>query len=91
MMESVHVGLGERAYDVHIGSGLLSDAGTLIAPLLHRPKVAIISDETVADAHLKTLTTALDRAEGDDSTPAGERSPQAIGVISPVSRSNAKV
>ncbi len=62
MMESVHVGLGERAYDVHIGSGLLSDAGTHIAPLLHRPKVAIISDETVADAHLKALTKALDRA-----------------------------
>ncbi|MEL7259328.1 MAG: 3-dehydroquinate synthase [Pseudomonadota bacterium] len=75
MIETVHVGLGERAYDIHIGSGVLPDAGRYIAPLLHRTRVAIISDDTVAKAHLDTLTKALD-AEGIQSSsltlPAGE-------------------
>ncbi|WP_338548284.1 3-dehydroquinate synthase [Roseovarius phycicola] len=75
MIETVHVGLGERAYDVHIGSGVLPDAGRYITPLLNRPQVAIISDETVAGAHLATLTKALEVAGVQSSSltlPAGE-------------------
>ncbi|MBB95838.1 MAG: 3-dehydroquinate synthase [Rhodobacteraceae bacterium] len=75
MQQTVHVPLGDRAYDVRIGPGLLSDAGTLIAPLLHRPRVAILTDDTVATHHLVPLQDAL-RAAGIDSTaltlPAGE-------------------
>ncbi|MDU8913023.1 3-dehydroquinate synthase [Aestuariicoccus sp. MJ-SS9] len=63
MTETVHVPLGDRAYDVRIGSGLIARAGAEIAPLLHRPEVAIVTDETVAAAHLATLQDAL-RAEG---------------------------
>lgn len=59
MSETVHVGLGERAYDIHIGPGLLARAGELIAPLLKRPRVAVISDENVAALHLETLRTGL--------------------------------
>ena len=44
MSERVHVGLGDRAYDIHIGPGLLPQAGALISPLLRRPRVAIVTD-----------------------------------------------
>ena len=60
MMETVHVGLGDRAYDIEIGPGLLARSGALISPLLKRPHVAIISDETVAQLHLATLRSGLE-------------------------------
>ena len=47
-IDIVPVGLGERSYDIHIGSDLLEQAGTLIEPLLRQKQVFIISDETVA-------------------------------------------
>ncbi|WP_138464910.1 3-dehydroquinate synthase [Poseidonocella sp. HB161398] len=62
-VERVHVALGERAYDVLIAEGLLDRAGALIAPLLHRPRVAIVSDSTVAGHHLPGLVRSLE-AEG---------------------------
>lgn len=67
MTERVHVGLGDRAYDIHIGPGLLGQAGALIAPLLRRPRVAIVTDETVGALHLATLQAGL-KAGGIDST-----------------------
>lgn len=71
----VHVPLGDRAYDVRIGQGLLPRAGALIAPLLVRPRVAILTDETVAALHLAPLQAGL-AAVGIASTalalPAGE-------------------
>ncbi|MEQ9693459.1 3-dehydroquinate synthase [Shimia sp. SDUM112013] len=63
MMETVHVGLGERAYDIHIGPGLLARAGALIAPLLKRKKLCVVTDENVAALHIETLRTGL-AAEG---------------------------
>lgn len=59
MNEIVHVGLEGRAYDVHIGTGLLEDAGRLIGSLLRRPRVAIVTDENVARWHLGTLSEGL--------------------------------
>lgn len=60
MSEIVHVGLEGRAYDIHIGPGLLARAGELINPLLRRPRVAIITDETVAALHLETFCKGLE-------------------------------
>ncbi|MBD3679310.1 MAG: 3-dehydroquinate synthase [Rhodobacteraceae bacterium] len=57
---TVHVPLGERAYDVRIGQGLLANAGAEIAPLLARPRVAVLTDETVAGVHLETLRQGLE-------------------------------
>ncbi|MBK4215641.1 3-dehydroquinate synthase [Paracoccus caeni] len=72
---TVHVPLGDRAYDVRIGAGLIAEAGALIAPLLRRPRVAIVTDETVAGLHLLPLQEAL-KAAGIASEalvlPAGE-------------------
>ncbi len=75
MTELVHVGLGDRAYDIHIGPGLLGQAGALVAPLLRRPRVVIVTDDAVGALHLATLQAGL-RAGGIDSTalalPPGE-------------------
>ncbi|MGA0539064.1 3-dehydroquinate synthase [Neotabrizicola sp. VNH66] len=63
MTNVVAVELGDRAYEVRIGPGLIDRAGAEIAPLLRRPRVAVVTDETVAAAHLDRLTAALS-AEG---------------------------
>ncbi|MGJ8545323.1 MAG: 3-dehydroquinate synthase [Sulfitobacter sp.] len=59
MFETVHVPLGSRAYDVHIGAGLLAQAGEQIAPLLHRKRVAVITESNVAALHLEALKEGL--------------------------------
>ncbi|NSY38200.1 3-dehydroquinate synthase [Leisingera sp. ANG59] len=59
MERTVHVPLGERAYDVVIGPGLLAQAGERIKPLLKRPQVAVLTDETVAEKHLESLRAGL--------------------------------
>ncbi|WP_425050541.1 3-dehydroquinate synthase [Psychromarinibacter sp. S121] len=75
MTETVRVELGDRSYDVRIGEGLIAGAAAEIAPLLARPRVAIVTDETVARLHLGPLQEAL-KAGGIDSValelPAGE-------------------
>ncbi len=71
----VPVDLGERAYDILIGPGLLADAGDLISPFLARAKTAIITDTNVASHHLQALQSALDAASISHETlvlPAGE-------------------
>ncbi len=55
----VPVALGERSYEVLIGEGLLSRAGTLIGPHLRRPLTAIVTDENVARHHLEALRQGL--------------------------------
>ncbi|MBQ4824606.1 3-dehydroquinate synthase [Leisingera sp. HS039] len=59
MERTVHVPLGGRAYDVVIGPGLLAQAGERIKPLLKRPQVAVLTDETVAEKHLEGLRAGL--------------------------------
>ena len=59
MTETVPVELGDRSYDILIGSGLLARAGTLVGPLLPRPFVAIVTEERVAALHLATLQAGL--------------------------------
>ncbi len=58
----VPVDLGARSYEVRIGEGLIDRAGAEIAPLLRRPRVAVVTDETVAAVHLARLTAALEGA-----------------------------
>ncbi|UXX83428.1 3-dehydroquinate synthase [Roseovarius pelagicus] len=59
MTEIVHVALGSRAYDVHVGPGLLGQSGRLIAPLLRRPRVVVVTDDNVGPLHLETLRNGL--------------------------------
>lgn len=59
---TVHVPLGARAYDIRIGEGLLARAGAEIAPLLRRPRVAVVTEERVAALHGASLASGLEAA-----------------------------
>ncbi|KAJ56884.1 3-dehydroquinate synthase [Actibacterium mucosum KCTC 23349] len=75
MTDTVHVALPGREYEIQIGEGLIAQAGKFIGPILHRPRVAIVTDENVAALHLPLLTDALN-GQGIEATaltlPAGE-------------------
>ncbi|MFC2967631.1 3-dehydroquinate synthase [Acidimangrovimonas pyrenivorans] len=58
-VDAVQVALGARSYEVRIGAGLIARAGAEIAPLLARPRVAVLTDETVAGLHLESLRAGL--------------------------------
>ncbi len=60
--KTLEVALGDRSYPILIGPGLLGQAGAHLGPHLTRPKVAIITDETLASLHLKTLEAGLEAA-----------------------------
>src|ERR1700688_3521085 len=62
MIRTIPVGLGERAYEVLIGEGLIDQAGERMAPLLKRGRTAVVADETVARLHGERLRTSLARA-----------------------------
>jgi 3-dehydroquinate synthase len=85
MTRSIPVGLGERAYEVVVGSGLIDRAGQHIAPLLKRPRTVIVTDQNVADHHGERLAVALEK--GGIATdlivvPAGEESKSWEGLAS---------
>jgi 3-dehydroquinate synthase len=60
--ETLRVDLGERGYDIHIGSGLIARAGELIKPVLRQPRVVVISDRNVAPIYMSKLLRSLKRA-----------------------------
>ncbi|MRN65025.1 3-dehydroquinate synthase [Brucella sp. 10RB9213] len=74
---TVPVSLGDRSYDILIGKGLVERAGEEVAKRLKGVRVAIVTDENVAAAHLERLQASFARA-GIDSTPVivapGEKS-----------------
>jgi 3-dehydroquinate synthase len=58
----VKVDLGERAYDIVIGRGLLASLGTRARALKPGAKAAIVCDEAVMPLHLATAEAALKSA-----------------------------
>ena len=73
----VPVALAERAYDIVIGRGVLSSLGARIKALRPGAKVAIVTDETVAQKHLAATQASLTSAGIDSSAivvPPGEGS-----------------
>jgi 3-dehydroquinate synthase len=72
----VHVPLGERAYDILIGSGVIERAGQEIALRLKGRKAAIVTDENVAPLYLAALVASLEAAGIKSASlvlPAGEK------------------
>lgn len=63
-METLTVALGDRAYPIHIGQGIF-DRSELLLPHLRQPKVAIVSNATVAPLYLQRLRASLTRAGVD--------------------------
>ena len=62
MSRTITVGLGERTYDVLIGTGLIDRAGDLIAPLLKRKRTVIVTDSIVGEHHGERLSVSLETA-----------------------------
>jgi len=60
-MKTLIVNLGQSHYPIHIGPGLLGRAD-LITPHLMLPKVAIVTNDTVAPLYLASLQSALGSA-----------------------------
>ncbi|MCK0507225.1 3-dehydroquinate synthase [Aromatoleum anaerobium] len=58
-MRTLNVALGERAYPIHIGRGVLDDAG-LIRPFLRTARVAIVTNDVVGPLYLARLQRALE-------------------------------
>ena len=74
-LRTVPVPLGERAYEVMIGPGLLRQAGKLIPARLGAARYGIVTDENVARYHLAALEQSLGsdgRLLGSVVLPAGE-------------------
>ncbi|WP_429924213.1 3-dehydroquinate synthase [Agrobacterium vitis] len=72
----VHVPLGERAYDILIGDGLIGRAGGEISTRIKGRKAAIITDENVGALYHGALMDSLE-ADGFEAVsltlPAGEK------------------
>lgn len=58
MSEIISVGLGERAYGVHVGDGLINTAGELLKPWA-KNVIPVVTDSHVADLHLAKLLDGL--------------------------------
>jgi 3-dehydroquinate synthase len=57
--KTVRVELGDRAYDIQIGPGLIAEAGHEISSRLKGKRMAVITDEHVAPHYLDALTESL--------------------------------
>jgi 3-dehydroquinate synthase len=57
--KTVRVELGDRAYDIQIGPGLIAEAGQEISSRLKGKRMAVITDEHVAPHYLDALTESL--------------------------------
>lgn len=79
---TIRVDLAGRAYDIVIGPELIDRAGELAKPLLAAPRVAVVSDETVAPLYGDRLAASFAKAgiRVDSVTvPAGESSKEFSG------------
>jgi 3-dehydroquinate synthase len=77
MTRTVHVALGARGYDIHIGAGLLERAGAFVGAVGKVARIFVVTDTNVAARHLPRLEKGL-RASGIEPIaivrPAGESS-----------------
>ena len=60
--KNVRVDLGERSYDILIGSGLLEEAGGLLARMARQPRIFVLTDGTVGGLYAGKLEKSLARA-----------------------------
>jgi 3-dehydroquinate synthase len=63
-MQTVRIALGERSYDIHIGAGLLARP-ELITRVLPYPRIAMVTNETVAPLYLEPVSARLREAKVD--------------------------
>ena len=58
--KTLTVALQDRSYPIHIGPGLVEQAGALLAPVMQKPRAFIITDENVAQHYLAPLQDSLE-------------------------------
>jgi len=61
-MQSLRVNLGERSYPIHVGAGILEQAGELLRQAGLHGKAAIVTNPVVAQLYLDTVHDALSQA-----------------------------
>jgi 3-dehydroquinate synthase len=61
MSETITVGLGARSYPIHVGAGMIGEAGALLAPLA-RGTIPVVTDANVAKLHLDPFLASLNTA-----------------------------
>ncbi len=84
MTKIITVGLGERAYAIHVGHGLLAEAGKLIKPFA-RGIIPVVTDAHVGEIHLAPFLAVMDKAALDARPivlPPGEGSKSFAGLES---------
>lgn len=59
---TVPVSLGDRAYDIHVGVGVIDRLGAGVRDLFPRGRALIVTDENVAALHLGRAQASLDAA-----------------------------
>lgn len=77
MSQVVPVVLGDRSYQIHIGSGLLAKLDELLKPVVRGKKCLIVSDSTVATIYADACAKAVEKLgvkAGVAVVPAGEGS-----------------
>ncbi len=62
-IERVDLALGQRSYQILVGSGLIERAGQELGAVLTTKRCFVVTDETVAPRYLPALARALDGAE----------------------------
>jgi 3-dehydroquinate synthase len=64
-MQTLTVNLGDRSYSIHVGDGILSEAGDFLQQAGLRGKVAVITNPTVAQLYLDPVHESLTRTGFD--------------------------
>jgi len=78
MLSNIHVNLGERSYEIHIGAGVLDQLGARCAEAGLKGKCLVITDENVGPLYAQRALLSLDAAGVFDAhlvvIPSGEES-----------------
>jgi len=61
-IDTLHVPMGERSYDIFVGEGGIACAGTILKDILRAPRAIIVTDENVAKDWLEPLRASLNDA-----------------------------
>jgi len=62
VLERVWVDLGPRGYDILIGDNLLADLADQAGDCLHGQRIAVVTDDNVAELYRDTVCTVLEKA-----------------------------
>ena len=75
-MSKIRIQLGERSYDIHIGTGLLDQAGELISGVCRGKAAAIVTNRRIGNLYAARLVSNLEKSgitAQVTTVPAGER------------------